>query len=66
MQSISEGLENVKKELVASANDGPVSEFFHKVMLLALIFYSMLYLLTHFSYRHCRNLLFLLRLKCRT
>lgn len=31
MQSIIKGLEKVKLELVASENDGPVSEVFHKV-----------------------------------
>lgn len=31
MQAIIKGLEKVKQELSASANDGPVSEVFHKV-----------------------------------
>ncbi|KAJ0437415.1 putative formin, FH2 domain-containing protein [Helianthus annuus] len=31
MQAILKGLEKVKQELGASANDGPVSEVFHKV-----------------------------------
>ncbi|KAJ0643591.1 putative formin, FH2 domain-containing protein [Helianthus annuus] len=31
MQAISKGLERVEEELVASANDGPVSEVFHNV-----------------------------------
>lgn len=31
MQAIIKGLEKVKQELVASENDGPVSEIFHKV-----------------------------------
>lgn len=31
MQAIIKGLEKVKQELGASANDGPVSEVFHKV-----------------------------------
>lgn len=31
MQSIIKSLEKVKLELVASENDGPVSEVFHKV-----------------------------------
>lgn len=31
MQAITKGLEKVKQELSASANDGPVSEVFHKV-----------------------------------
>ncbi|KAL9992242.1 putative formin, FH2 domain-containing protein [Helianthus debilis subsp. tardiflorus] len=31
MQAISKGLERVEQELVASANDGPVSEVFHNV-----------------------------------
>ncbi|KAI3685071.1 hypothetical protein L6452_34304 [Arctium lappa] len=32
MQGIIHGLENVKQELVASANEGPVSEVFHKTL----------------------------------
>ncbi|KAJ9568573.1 hypothetical protein OSB04_004539 [Centaurea solstitialis] len=32
MQSIIKGLEKVKQELAASANDGPVSEVFHKTL----------------------------------
>ena len=32
MQAIIKGLEKVKQELTASANDGPVSEVFHKVI----------------------------------
>ncbi|KAJ0441020.1 putative formin, FH2 domain-containing protein [Helianthus annuus] len=31
MQAISKGLERVEQELVASANDGPVSEVFHNI-----------------------------------
>ncbi|KAJ9568572.1 hypothetical protein OSB04_004538 [Centaurea solstitialis] len=32
MQSINKGLEKVQQELAASANDGPVSEVFHKTL----------------------------------
>lgn len=32
MQTIIQGLENVKEELAASANEGPVSEVFHKTL----------------------------------
>lgn len=32
MQSITMGLENAKQELAASANDGPISQGFHKVV----------------------------------
>ncbi|KAJ0694504.1 putative formin, FH2 domain-containing protein [Helianthus annuus] len=32
MQAILKGLEKVKQELGASANDGPVSEVFHKTL----------------------------------
>lgn len=34
MQAIIKGLEKVKQEFAASANDGPVSEVFHKVLII--------------------------------
>ncbi|CAJ1944131.1 unnamed protein product [Sphenostylis stenocarpa] len=37
MQAIIKGLEKVKQEFAASANDGPVSEVFHKVPLMCLL-----------------------------
>lgn len=45
MQALIKGLEKLKQELVASENDGPVSEVFRKVYSLVIfsLMFSMLY-----------------------
>ena len=43
MQAIIKGLEKLKQELVASENDGPVSEVFRKVHSCFFAFYSSTY-----------------------